>query len=138
MIELATPETARYVAENLSDREICVLDYGKEDAAELCFETARDSILSWVVVDRFGEPVCLFGADGDEGDDWGSAWMFSTGSIKKSPLETIKALRQAIDYSRSHWPQLRIISEQRSSKQARFLKLVGFRPGEEDETELIL
>lgn len=137
MIEMATPTTAAYVAENLGPDEICVKEYGRDDAAALCFETARDSVMSWAVLSD-GKPVCLFGADGDEGDSWGSAWMFSTADVGKAKLEVIKGIREAVAFSRGFWPELRIISEDRSDKQTRFLKLIGFRPSPEDERELII
>ena len=139
MIELAGPETARYVAEHLGPDEICVKEYGRENAAELCFETARDSTLSWVVVSRDGEPVCLFGADGDEGDSWGSAWMFSTENIGRAAKEVIQGARVAINYAlENHWPELRIIAEDRTSKQTKFLELIGFRPSSDDPRELVI
>lgn len=137
MIELATPETAAYVAANLGPDEICVLEYGRENAAELCFETARDSVMSWAVI-AHGEPVCLFGADGGKEDDWGSAWMFSTPSVHKAKIETVKGCREAVSFSRTWWPELRIMAEDRSEKQTRFLELIGFRPSEDDPKELRL
>jgi len=136
MIAMATPTTAAYVAENLGPDEICVLEYGRDDAAALCFEVARDSLMSWVVYASDGEPVCLFGADGDEGDEWGSAWMFSTANVSKARLELVKGAKLAIEFSRKYWPELRIMSEDRSEKQTRFLRLVGFRPSADDEKEL--
>ena len=139
MIELAGPDTARYVAEHLGPDEICVKEFGKENAAELCFETARDATLSWVVISREGEPVCLFGADGDEEDDWGSAWLFSTENIGKASLETIKGARIAIKYAlENHWPELRINAEDRTAKQTKFLELIGFRPSADDPRELVI
>lgn len=137
MIEMATPETAGYVACNLAPDEICVRDFGPDDAAALCYECARDSLMSWaVIVD--GEPVCLFGADGALEDDWGSAWMFSTGSVGKAKIETVKGCREAVQFSRQYWPELRIIAEDRTEKQTRFLALIGFRPSEDDPRELIV
>lgn len=137
MIEMAGPETARYVADHLGPDEICVLEYGPEDAAALCYETARDATLAWVVIAKDGEPVCLFGADGDEGDEWGSAFMFSTEGIAKARLEAVKGARTAIEYAkRHHWPELRIIAEDRSEKQTKFLELIGFRPSGDDPREL--
>lgn len=137
MIEMAGPETARYVADHLGPDEICVKEYGPEDAAALCYETARDSTLSWVVIARDGEPVCLFGADGDAGDAWGSAWLFSTSGVGKAKLEAVKGIREAVAYAkRDHWPELRVAAEDRSEKQTKFLKLIGFRPSEDDPREL--
>ena len=137
MIELAGPETARYVADNLSDREVGVRMFGREDAAALCYETARDSIISCVVRTPDGEPVCLFGADGDAGDDWGSAWMFSTPNVGRAKIELVKKVTATMAYSRNHWPQLRIVAEDRDDRQKRFLAFMGFRPVAEGETELV-
>lgn len=136
MIELATPETARYVADNLGPDEICVREYGREDAAALCFECASESIMSWAVIAATGEPVCLFGADGEKGDSWGSAWMFSTERVSKARFELVRGARTAIAFSRQYWPELRIFAEDRSDKQTKFLRLVGFRPSVDDEKEL--
>lgn len=138
MIELAGPDTARYVAEHLGPDEICVKEYGQEDARELCFETARDSLMSWAVIASDGEPVCLFGADGDPDDDWGSVWMFSTANVRKAKIEMIKGAREAIEFSRRYWPELRLFTEERSPKQKRFLEFIGFTPRDEDETELVI
>ena len=136
MIELAGPETARYVADNLRDREVAVRAYGKEDAAALCYETARDSVISCVVRAPGGEPVCVFGADGEAGDAWGSAWMFSTQNVGRARIELVKKVRATMAYSRNHWPQLRIVAEDRDDRQTRFLEFMGFRPIVEGETEL--
>ena len=137
MIELATPKTANFVAANLKDDEICVLEYGREDAAAICFNTAKTSIMSWAVIGKEGLPVCLFGADGDKGDDWGSAWMFSTPLIAGSKLETIRGIRKAVAFSRSHWPELRIHAEDRTPEQIRFIRLLGFTPSDDDERTMI-
>ncbi len=137
MIEQATPLTANYVADNLADDEIGVIEFGRDNAAELCFECARDSVMSWaVVVD--GEPVCLFGADGASGDEWASAWMFSTPNVQKARFEVIRGARKAVEFSRDFWPELRIRAEDRTEKQIKFLKLIGFKPSQDDPTELIL
>lgn len=136
---MATPETASYVASHLGPDEIIVRDMGFEDAAWAAFVTARDSLLSWVIKAPDGEPVALFGADGDPGDDWGSAWLFSTHKVGKvRRMEFVKGLRTAIGFSRELWPELRIAAEDRSEKQTRFLELIGFRASPEDKRELVL
>ena len=137
MIALATPETAAYVAANLGPDEVVLQDYAPEDAAMLAYETARDSILSWVVFAPDGEPVALFGADGDPGETWGSAWMFSTAHVGKARrIELVRGIKTAVTFSRTLWPALRVNAEDRSPKQTRFLELAGFHPSTDDPKEL--
>lgn len=127
MIAPTSAEDARYVAENLRDEEICVRLHGREEASRIAFECATTSPLSWVVYSAMGEPVCMFGADGEKGEAWGSAWMFSTRNVCKSAKSLIWGVMTAIEYSRGWWPELRINAEPRDEKQTRFLAFIGFK-----------
>lgn len=127
MIALAAPETALYVAEHLRQKDIDGLSRIIDgDPREHVFETARDSLLSWVVIAPDGEPVCLFGANADEGADWAGAWMFSTDRVEAGKWSLCRGIRKAIQYGLTHWPELRIYPEARDEQQTRFLEFCGF------------
>lgn len=144
MIAPTTAEDARYIADNLSEDEICRILHGGQEASRIAYECATTSILSWVICDRDGIPVAMFGADGERGEEYGSAWLFCTGEAKKSPRELAQGCAAGIAISRDYWPELRIEAEPRSEKQTRFLEFLGFRTrreerrGDEVWTELTL
>jgi len=127
LIVPATPDLARYVADNLRDEEYIVWRKGREKAAAHTFETARDSVLSWAAITAAGEPVCLFGADGSASDRWASAWMASTPKVDRQAFSICRGIRRvAIPFSRRYWPELRIRPEVRNERQRRFLASLGF------------
>lgn len=134
MIVLATPETAAYVAANLSDDEIAVKMYGRETAAKVAYACAQDSPLSWAVLSADDKPACLFGAYGSDDGRYGCAWMFSTPDIRRCKWRLLRddgsgtgCAQAAIQQSRRLWPELRVDAEPRSPAQKRFLEFVGFR-----------
>lgn len=128
MIATTTAEDAQYIADNLSDDEICVRLYGRKEASRLAFEVATTSPLSWVVYSAMAEPVAMFGANGDKGDQCGWAWMVCTNRAKKAARSIVQGTTCAIAMSREWWPELRIEAEPRSERQAKFLEWIGFRP----------
>lgn len=144
MIAPTTAEDARFIADNLRDEEICVRLHGRERAANTALECGLDSRLSWIVYDSEAKPVAMFGADGERGEAFGSAWLFCTPDVKRAPRALIEGCAAGIAISRDYWPELRIESEPRSERQARFLEFLGFKPrtvelrGDEVWTELAI
>lgn len=128
MIAPTSAEDAAHIARNLSDDEICVRLFGREEASRLAYEAATTSILSWCVYSADGEPVAMFGADGEKGEEWGSAWLFCTRNVGKARRSLIQGATLAMAISREWWPELRIKAEPRSEKQTRFLEMIGFHP----------
>ena len=128
MIATTSAEDARYIADNLRDKDRRAISaWTDDDPSEVAFHTATTSPLSWVIYSPQGEPVCMFGADGERGDDYGAAWMYSTPRVFKSPVTLVKAVNIAIGISRRWWPELRIDAEPRDEKQAAFLDFIGFK-----------
>lgn len=144
MIAPTTAEDAAIIAGTLGDEEICVRLYGREKAREIALDCALSSRLSWVVYDRDAFPVAMFGADGEPGEEYGSAWLFCTTDAKRAARQLIEGCAAGVAISRSYWPELRIESEPRSERQSRFLEHLGFRTlrterrGDETWTELTL
>lgn len=128
MIAPTSAEDAAYIADNLGDDEICVRLRGRQEASSLAYEAAMASPLSWCVYDAFGRPVAMFGADGEKGEEYGSAWMYCTKNARKAARSIVQGAAFAIGISRDWWPELRIEAEPRSERQAKFLELIGFRP----------
>lgn len=128
MIAPTTPEDARYVANHLRDEDRrAIASWTDEDPAELAFYWATNSNLSWVVYAPDGTPVCMFGADGERGEEFGAAWMYSTPDVWRAPLALVKCVACGMAISREWWPELRIDAEPRDEKQTRFLEFIGFR-----------
>lgn len=128
MIAPTTAEDARYVADNLRDEDrIAIAAWTDEDPSAVAYDTALTSPMSWVIYSPAGEPVCMFGADGERGDEYGAAWMYSTPRVFKSKITLIRAVNIAIAISRDWWPELRIGAEPRSERQTAFLEFIGFR-----------
>ncbi len=134
MIAVTTPDAARYVADHLRiEDKTAIAAWTDEDPAELAYFTATTSTLSWVIFAPDGEPVAMFGADGERGEADGSPWMYSTAKVSKVPLTLVKAGRAAIASSRDLWPALRLDAEPRGEKQTAFLKFMGFRESARSE-----
>lgn len=128
MIAPTSAEDARYIADNLRDEDRrAIAAWTDEDPAELAYFTATTSPFSWVVYSAMGEPVAMFGADGERGDSYGAAWMYSTPRVSKASMTLIRACNIAIAISRDWWPELRIDAEPRDEKQTAFLEFIGFR-----------
>lgn len=128
MIKPTNADDAAYIADHLGDDEICVSLLGPAEASSLAYEAAVTSPLSWCVYDAQGKPVAMFGADGEKGEDHGSAWMYCTNEARKAARSLVQGTAFAIALSREWWPELRIEAEPRSEKQAKFLERIGFRP----------
>lgn len=128
MIATTTADDAQYIAENLSDDEICVRLYGRDEASRLAFEVATTSPLSWVVYSAMAEPVAMFGAFPDDREPFGHAWMFSTRNAAKAARSLMQGSIFGVEISRRYWPELRIDAEPRSERQAKFLERIGFKP----------
>lgn len=128
MIAPTTAEDARFIADNLRDEDRrAISSWTDEDPSELAYYWATNSPLSWVVYTRDATPVCMFGADGERGEDYGAAWMYSTPDVWRAPLTLVKCVSCAIAISRDWWPELRISAEPRDEKQTKFLEFIGFR-----------
>lgn len=138
MIRPTTAEDAAYIADHLGDDEICVSLRGAAEASSLAFEAAMSSPLSWAVLDRDGNPVAMFGADGEKGEPYGSAWMYCTNEARRAARSIVQGTAFAIAISRDWWPELRIEAEPRSERQAKFLERIGFRPRTIDERDGLL
>lgn len=135
MIAPTSPKDARFVADNLSDDEICVRLYGREEASRLAFEVATTSPLSWVVYTPEAEPAAMFGAFGDEDEPFGHAWLFSTDKVTRAARSLVQGAAFGVAISRNFWPELRIDAEPRSKRQARFLEYIGFKPRAVEERD---
>lgn len=127
MIAPTTAEDAWFIADNLSEDEICCHLHGRQEASRIAYECATTSILSWTVINENGDPVAMFGADGERGEEYGSAWLFCTSDAARSARDLIRGCSAGIAISQGYWPELRIEAEPRSEKQERFLELLGFR-----------
>ena len=123
-----------YVADHLSEECPALHDMERDDLQEMVYETAYHSPLSYCI-EANGVPVALFGADGDPGDAWGSAWLFYTNDVKNASIkfELIRSIKLACQYSRTLWPELRIIPETRTPFQDKFVRAIGFTKNPEGE-----
>ena len=133
-IVLANHSNTNYVTDHLPG-ECPAVDVDEVgDIQEMVYRAAYHSPLSYCI-EANGVPVALFGADGDPGDMWGSAWFFYTNDVKNASIkfELIRSIELACQYSRTLWPELRIRPETRTPFQDKFVQALGFTKDPEGE-----
>lgn len=126
------PETvgawARHVAANLrqQDRDEIEASSGMDPRSSVALSILM-SAKAYAVLDRDGEPVCLFGAAPHPLPGVGVGWLLGTDGLLREALPIARQSRSYMDEVQREYPLLWNYVDERNTVSIRWLQWAGFK-----------
>ena len=128
MIELATPETAKHIVDNIRDRDADeIWHFSDETPQEHIFRNARLSYPNcWIVRAPDGEPANIWGLTPDSGSI-AQAWLFSTHRTVDAKFALARSCRKTLRDAKRHFTRIVVYSDPRKEDARDWNELCGFK-----------
>lgn len=127
-------ESLEYIAENLrpEDRAEVQATIGDSDPFWALFESYEASTASWLMLDRTGLPIGVFGVAPHVTPKVGIAWMIGTPGIFKEGFTLARLTDLYMEKMQQHYPILWANVDARNELSMRWLEWANFKLADAD------
>lgn len=117
-----------YISENLrqADRDE-MQAVGVGDPADALVASVEASTLSFLIVDRSGLPIAVFGVAPHGAPGLGIVWLMGTGGVLSEGLSVARQTRRYVEEMQELYPVLWNFVDDRNEVSIRWLQWAGFK-----------